>query len=155
MIEKEKIVSWVTQQIEGTELFIVEISVGTDNNIVVVVDSPKGVTITNCIEISKFIESNLNREEEDFELQVFSAGLGQPLRVEQQYTINVGKKVELVLFNGKKITGKLMTFDKSLLTIEEQKMEKVEGKKRKQLITNIIQYNLQEIKTTKVVISFK
>ena len=155
MIEKEKIVNWVTQQIEGTELFIVEISVGTDNSIVVVIDSPKGVAITNCIEISKFIESNLNREEEDFELQVFSAGLGQPLRVEQQYSINVGKEVELVLFNGKKTTGKLIAFDNPLLTIEEQKMEKVEGKKRKQLITNIIQYNLQEIKTTKVVISFK
>jgi len=155
MITKEQIEQIALPKIDEEGLFLVEITVSSSNHIVVLIDSEKGVSIDQCIVLSKHIEQNLNRDIEDFELDVASSGLGQPLKVLKQYIKNIGKDVDLVLLNGQKITGKLLEANKEGITVEVEKSVLVEGKKRKQLVTETLSLKYTEIKTTKVVVSFR
>ena len=86
-------------------LFLVELKISKDNVIEVFVDALEGVNIQTCIAVSREIESSLNRDEEDFELTVSSAGLGYPFKVEQQYQKNLGKSVEIKLNDHTKLNG--------------------------------------------------
>jgi len=155
MITKEQIEQIALPKIDEEGLFLVEITVSSSNHIVVLIDSEKGVSIDQCIVLSKHVEQNLNRDIEDFELDVASSGLGQPLKVLKQYIKNIGKDVDLVLLNGQKITGKLLEANKEGITVEVEKSVLVEGKKRKQLVTETLSLKYTEIKTTKVVVSFR
>ncbi|MHC1703739.1 MAG: ribosome assembly cofactor RimP [Tenuifilaceae bacterium] len=155
MITKEQIEQIAMPKIDEEGLFLVEITVNSSNHIVVLIDSEKGVTIEQCIVLSKHIEQNLNRDIEDFELDVASSGLGQPLKVLKQYVKNIGQDVDLVLLNGQKITGKLLEANQEGISVEAEKNVLVEGKKRKQLVTETISLKYKEIKTTKVVVSFR
>ena len=155
MITKEQIEQIAMPKIDEEDLFLVEITVSSSNHIVVLIDSEKGVSIDQCIVLSKHIEQNLNRDIEDFELDVASSGLGQPLKVLKQYIKNIGKDVDLVLLNGQKITGKLLEANKEGISIEVEKNVLVEGKKRKQLVKETVSLKYTEIKTTKVVVSFR
>ncbi len=155
MITKEQIEQIALPKIDEEGLFLVEITVSSSNHIVVLIDSEKGVSIDQCIVLSKHVEQNLNRDIEDFELDVASSGLGQPLKVLKQYIKNIGKDVDLVLLNGQKITGKLLEANKEGITVEVEKSVLVEGKKRKQLVTETLSLKYNEIKTTKVVVSFR
>jgi ribosome maturation factor RimP len=134
MIKKENIFELIRGLIEAKDVFIVVLDISASNKITLVVDSMKGVGLDDCIELSKAIESGLDRETEDFELEVSSAGLGTPFKVLQQYYKNIGKEIETVLKSGKKFKGKLMDVNESGLVIEEQKTIKIEGKKKKQLV---------------------
>ena len=78
---------------EGKEYFLVDIQISPDSKVVVEIDHADGVWIEDCVELSKFIEENLSRDEEDYELEVGSAGLGQPFKVPQQYINFIGKEV--------------------------------------------------------------
>jgi ribosome maturation factor RimP len=80
---------------EDTSLFLIDFSVGTDNKIKVVIDGDNGVTVADCIKISRAIEHNLDREEEDFALEVASAGAASPLVLPRQYKKNIGRKLEV------------------------------------------------------------
>jgi len=155
MITKEQIEQIALPKIDEEGLFLVEITVSSSNHIVVLIDSEKGVSIDQCIVLSKHVEQNLNRDIEDFELDVASSGLGQPLKVLKQYIKNIGKDVDLVLLNGQKITGKLLEATTEGITVEVEKSVLVEGKKRKQLVTETLSLKYTEIKTTKVVVSFR
>jgi len=84
MISKQKIEELVSQWLQGKDYFLVDIAISSDNKIVVEIDHADGVWIDDCVELSRFIEERLDRDEEDFELEVGSAGLGQPFKVEQQ-----------------------------------------------------------------------
>ena len=86
-------------------LFLVELKISKDNVIEVFVDALEGVNIQTCIAVSREIESSLNRDEEDFELTVSSAGIGYPFKVEQQYQKNLGKSVEIKLNDHTKLNG--------------------------------------------------
>ena len=83
MISKQKIEELVSQWLQGKDYFLVDIAISSDNKIVVEIDHADGVWIDDCVELSRFIEERLDRDEEDFELEVGSAGLGQPFKVEQ------------------------------------------------------------------------
>ena len=155
MISKEIIKSIVDPKLDEENVFLVDISVSPSNQIVVTVDGDKGVTIDQCIAISRHIEGSLNRDEEDFELEVSSSGLGQPLKVLRQYTKNIGREVEVVLTNGSKLKGKMVASDNEGISLEVEKKLLLEGKKRKELVTETIPLKYSEIKTTKVVISFR
>ena len=96
MIEKETIKKLVDEWLEGKDYFLVDIEIGNDNKIVVEIDHADGVWIEDCVELSKHIEDNLDRDKEDFELEVGSAGLGQPFKVLQQYVNFIGKEVEVL-----------------------------------------------------------
>ncbi len=102
MITAKQIEEVVNQNIADSEIFIVEIHVSPGNNILVRIDHPQGITIDTCVHLSRQIESNFDRDKEDFSLEVTSAGIGQPFLVRKQYEKVVGKKIELVLKNGRK-----------------------------------------------------
>ncbi len=155
MITKEQIQSIITPIVDEEGLFIVEITVSSSNHISVFVDGDKGVTIDQCIAVSRFIEQNINRDEDDFELDVSSAGLDLPLKVTRQYLKNIGRLVDVVYKNGQKATGKLVSADDSCFNLEVEKNLIVEGKKRKQLITEIDSIKYTDIKSTKIVVSFR
>ncbi len=154
MIETARIESFIVDKFEQDDVFIVELEVRMGNKIVVVIDSDKGIPISYCIEISKLIESNLDREVEDFELEVSSAGIGQPFKVIRQYHKNIGREVEVLTAEGKKLTGKLITVSEEGFTMKLEEMVKLEGKKRKELQIREVNYNFSEIKQIKDIISF-
>ncbi len=154
MIEKKHIQNIVTDIIKDSELFIVDINVSPSNIIIVVVDSMKGVSIDKCISISKEIESKLDRDVEDFELKVSSAGIGQPFTVIQQYHKNIGNDVEVLCAEGNKYKGKLTRVTDEGFEIEYETKEKVEGKKKKELVKKTDFFNFDSIKYIKDIISF-
>ena len=114
-----------------------------------------GVWIEDCVELSRFIESKLNREEEDYELEVGSAGIGQPFKVLQQYYNHVGSDVEVLTKDGRKLTGVLKDADEEKFVVAVQKKVKVEGAKRPKLMEEDETFRYDEIKYTKYLISFK
>lgn len=154
MIEKIKISELVNQKIEGSDLFLVDIKVSTGNDIHVFVDSPKGVEIEKCVEISRHIEESLDREEEDFALEVSSPGIGHPFKVMEQYHKSVGRNVEIVFTNGQKLQGELKTVNENSITIEYSKKEKPEGAKRPKMVVKNDEIGFDQIKSTKEIIIF-
>ncbi len=135
-------------------MFLVELEVKPGNKIIVTIDHDNGVAISYCIELSKFIEEHLNRDEEDFELEVASAGIGQPFKVQRQYQKNIGRDVEVLTADGKKFSGKLVTVGENSFSVEVEEMVKVEGKKRKELQVKTVSCNFDEVKQVKDIISF-
>ena len=154
MIDKKIVLEIIEKEIAETELFIVDVSVSTGNAISVMIDSMKGVPISTCIELSRAIEKNFDREIEDFELQVASAGIGQPFQVIQQYHKNIGREVEVLTAEGLKQKGKLITVGENEITVEIEEKVKVEGKKKKQVILTPYTFAFDQIKSTKDIITF-
>lgn len=134
--------------------FIVSVDVSPLNQISVLLDSDTGITIQHCVNISRQIEGNLDREIEDFELNVSSAGLGQPLKILRQFRKNLDKEVEAILKDGRKLGGILKAVDEKGFKLETSKREKVEGKKKKQRITTLHEIGFDEAKTVKNIIKF-
>lgn len=126
-----------------------------DDKIVVEIDHKEGVWIEDCVELSRYIESKLNREEDDYELEVGSAGIGQPFKVLQQYRNHVGKEVEVLKKDGRKLCGVLKDADEQHFTVTIEKKVKPEGVKRPQLVQEDETFAYDEIKYTKYLISFK
>ncbi len=155
MTEKSIIKKLAEEWLEGKDYFLVDIEVSPDNRIVVEIDHADGVWIEDCVDLSKYIEDHLDRDKEDFELEVGSAGLGQPFKVPQQYINFIGKEVEVLDANGKKIKGTLKAVDGNLFTVTTQEKVKVEGKKRPVLTPVDHQYEMDKVKYTKYIISFK
>ena len=140
---------------EGTDLFVVEVRVTPANEIVVTVDSDTQVGIDRCVELSRSIEEALDRDQEDFELTVMSAGIGQPLKYLRQYRKLIGSPVEVVLKDGGKIIGKLVDASDNQIAVEYEERVTVEGKKRKQLVTTRRELSLDEVKSTCEYLDFK
>ena len=154
MVEKSKIESFVNEVISDG-VFIVDIKVSSSNRINVLIDSATGTTIKECIAVSRNIEDNLDRETEDFELEVSTPGLSEGFKVPEQYLKNIGRQIEIQLKDGHKIEGKLIAFEGNIIEITEEQMIKPEGKKRKQKVEVKHSINVEDTVSTKVVISFK
>lgn len=155
MIDKNIVRDLVDQWLEDKDYFLVDIAISSDNKIVVEIDHADGVWIEDCVELSRFIEDHLDREQEDFELEVGSAGLGQPFKVEQQYINFVGKEVEVLDADGKKYKGVLKNVSGRDFTVTTEEKVKVEGKKRPQLQEVDHDFNMDAVKYCKYLISFK
>ncbi len=155
MIDKNVVKELVEQWLEDKEYFLVGIEISRDDKIVVEIDHADGVWIEDCVELSKFIEDSLSRDEEDYELEVGSAGLGQPFRVPQQYINFIGKDVEVMDADGKKIKGELKSVDGNDFVVTVREKVKVEGKKRPLLQDVDYTYQMDNVKYTKYLISFK
>ncbi len=148
MIDKEKVQSVVNQELEGADLFLVDLKIGKDNKISVFIDGDNGVTIQNCIDLSRKIESNFDREVEDFELSVFSSGVGEPLKLNRQYKKNIGRNIEVITNEeGEKVVGELLMVD------EEKIVVKVQPKKKKDPIVEK-EILIDNIKESKIIILF-
>lgn len=155
MIDKNVVTRIVEEWLEGKDYFLVDVIVTPDDKIVVEIDHAEGVWIDDCVDLSRYIESKLNREVEDYELEVGSAGIGQPFKVLQQYIIHIGKEVEVQDKDGKKWTGVLVDANESNFTITVQTKVKPEGAKRPKLVEQNVTFTYDEIKYTKYLISFK
>ena len=155
MIEKKTICQIVEEWLEGKEYFLVEATIGPDGKILVEIDHKEGVWIEDCVELSRYIESRLNREEEDYELEVGSAGIGQPFKVLQQYINHVGCNVEVLTKDGRKFSGVLKEADEQHFVITISKKVKEEGAKRPKMVDEDLNFTYEEIKSTKYLISFK
>lgn len=155
MIEKRTVCQIVEEWLEGKDYFLVELTVSPDDKIVVEIDHAEGVWIEDCVELSRHIESKLNREEEDYELEVGSAGIGQPFKVLQQYYIHIGQDVEVLTKSGRKLTGILKDANEETFTVGIEKKVKLEGAKRPKLVEGDETFKYDEIKYTKYLISFK
>ena len=158
MISKKRVLELIDERIAelANGLFVVELNISVNNIIQVELDKHEGsVSISDCMSVSRNVEHNLDREAEDFELQVSSAGLDKPFRVLAQYTKNLGREVKVVLLNGKKLEGTLRKANDQEITLETSRMEKPEGKKKKELIVEQHVFPMDQIKETKIVISFK
>ena len=149
MIDKDAIQREVESVLEGTDKFVVEIKVKAGNRITVLLDSDTDIAIDDCIAVTRHIESVYDRETEDYELTVSSAGIDQPIKMLRQYTKNIGREVEVTFIDGTVFSGKLVTADKDKISVyRKTKVKKVETEETKEIL-------LTEIKHTKEVISFK
>ena len=155
MIDRNVVKNLVDEWLKDKEYFLVDIEISPDDKITVEIDHADGVWIEDCVQLSRFIEERLSRDEEDYELEVGSAGLGQPFKVPQQYAIFRGKEVEVLTKEGKKLKGVLKDSDDETFTITVKEKVKKEGKKRP--VTEDVEhaFRMDEVKYTKYLISFK
>ena len=153
MIDKVKIAELVNEKLTDDQ-FLVEVTVSLSNVIDIMVDSDTGISINQIVEISRFVESNLNREVEDFELSVFSAGLSEPFSLVRQYKKNTGTEIDVLLTSGQKLTGILIKADDHGIDLEVTTKEKSEGSKKKELVTRVHSLGYPEIKEAKKVLKF-
>ena len=154
MIDKARIIQLVEEKLDD-KMFIVGISVSESNRIDIFIDSYDGLSIDQCVAVSRHVEHSLDREEEDFSLQVSSPGLSEKFRVKQQYIKYCGKSIELITGSGEELTGMLKSADDSGIELETSAKELLEGSKKKQLVVRIHNLKYEEIKSAKAVISFK
>ena len=151
MITKEKI-QILVEEVMSPDMFIVDITVGIGNSILVSVDSDAGISVGECVQISRHIESSLDREVEDFSLEVSSPGLSLPLKVFRQYVKNIGREVEVVTKSGEKQKGVLKSANIDGFELEFLAKGRVDGKKVEE--TKMLTYSFDQMKTVKIVISF-
>src|ERR1035437_188678 len=154
MITVNKIKELVEAKIVEGSNFIVDINVKPGNKITILLDNDKGVSISDCVAMSRHIEFNLDRESEDFELNVMSPGLTEPFKTLRQYQKHIEKQVDVLTKENKKLSGKLLSVNDEGILLETKVKEKTEGKKSKQLIISKTNLSFNQIKETKVVISF-
>ena len=155
MIDLQSVKEIVNEGIQGTDLFVADIIVSPDNRIVVEVDNDEGVDIDHCTTLHRYIESRLDREVEDYELEVGSAGITSPFKVVRQYQKNIGNEVEVLSRSGQKLTGTLKAADEEAFTLTVTKKVKPEGAKRKIEVEEDLTFPYNEIKYTKYIIRFK
>ena len=146
MIEKIKILEIVSNALEGSDKFLVNLKITPDNRIFIDIDGDNGVTIDDCIELSRTVEGQLDREEEDFELNVGSAGADMPLKMARQYRRHVGRDLEVVTMEGERSEG----------TLEDASDEGIvlRTKGTKKQAPQTLRFAYGDIKTAKVVIKF-
>jgi ribosome maturation factor RimP len=150
MIEKQKIERLVEEYVRGTGLFLVSVKVSNVNRIIVLADKNEGITIDECAAIHRHIENGLDREKEDFELQVSSPGLDMPFVVIKQYLKNMGKKVEVTDNEESKFIGKLKNVTEGGFELETE--IKTKGRT---IELKDISFNFEQIKSTKAILIIK
>ena len=149
MISKERVQSVIEEILSGTDKFVVDVTVQPTNRISVYLDSDTSITIHDCQEISRTIESRLDREKEDFDLTVSSAGLDRPMKQLRQFRKNIGKDIEVTREDGTNIQGILVKADENAMELEY-----LVGRKKKEIIRETTIIPLSEIKTVKIIIKF-
>ena len=155
MINKETIQALTEEWLQGNDYFLVDINFAADDRIVIEIDHADGVWIEDCAELSRFLQERLGDELGEFELEVGSAGLGQPFKVAQQYVNHIGDTVEVLELDGKKLQGVLKAVDGNSFTVTVQEKQKQEGKKRPVLVEVDKTYQMDGVKYAKYLLSFK
>ncbi len=153
MIKKKYIAKLVNDCLLDTDRFVVGIVISSDNVIKIFIDGDNGVTIKNCVEVSRYIEGSLDREDEDFELSVSSAGVDFPFVILRQYTNSLEKGVSIIKNDGEKVRGILKGADNDFISL----LEEIKRKNKKNKSTTygeVITIPTTDIKETKRVITF-
>ena len=155
MINKETIKTLTEEWLQSNDYFLVDIIFGADDRIVIEIDHADGVWIEDCAALSRFLQEKLGDELGDFELEVGSAGLGQPFKVAQQYINHIGDTIEVLDLDGKKVQGVLKSVDGTNFTVTLQEKQKQEGKKRPVLVEVDKTYAMDGVKYAKYLLAFK
>lgn len=155
MIDKKKLTEVVEDAIKGTDMFLVDINITPDNRVVIELDSETGMDIEACAAVTRKIESEFDRDVEDYELEVGSAGLTSPFKVKAQYMKNLGNEIEVVTRDGRKLQGVLASVGADDFTVEVPTKIKHEGAKRPVVepVPSVIRFD--NVKSAKYVIKFK
>lgn len=154
MISKTHIEGLIKDAMMDTDLFVVEMDVKAGNYIHVVIDADSGVSVADCMKVSRGIEHNLDREVEDFELRVESAGADRPFKILRQYIKNVGREVDVKFVDGRRLEGLLEEADDQGIKVKTKAKERIEGRKAKQWVEEVHSISYPEIAETKVVLLF-
>lgn len=154
MIKKQTIVDLINEHLTGTDKFLVDVKVLAGNKIEVYIDAPQHIAIADCVALSRHIEGNLDREKEDFELQVSSPGATESFKVLHQYKKYIGTKVKVVTKEGAKHEGILKSADENEFVIEETRREKKPVGKGNHTVVENITLTYNQIKETKSVLPF-
>ncbi len=154
MITIEQIQALANEHLKDTKLFVTGIKIGADNQINVFVDGDEGVTIADCVALSRHIEKSLDREKEDFSLDVSSHGASTPLVLPRQYPKHIGRDFEIKLLDGTKVEGSLIEFNPEEIKLEYIVRENKPIGKGKVNVTkqHIVKYN--QIKESKIKLKF-
>lgn len=155
MIDKNVVTQLVEEKLASSENYLVDVVIKPGNLIIVEIDNDEGVCIDDCVELSRYLEAHLDRDVEDYELEVGSAGITSPLKVLRQYVKNIGNEVEVQLKNGTKLSGVLKAAAAEGIVLTVEKQVKPEGAKRKITVQEDQSYTFDEIKYTKYLIRFK
>jgi len=155
MIDKDIVSRLVEEKLASSDNYLVDVEISSDNRIVIEIDNDKSVCIDDCVELSRYLEEHLNRDAEDYELEVGSVGITSPFKKLRQYVKNIGNEIEMQLKRGTKFTGVLKSADENGAIITVKKSVKPEGAKRKITVEEDQFYPFDEIKYTKYLISFK
>jgi len=153
-ISKENITKVVLEAIAETDIFLVEVTIGSGNNIEVLIDSPTGINVRKCVTVNRAVEAVFDRDVEDYALDVASPGADRPFKVTQQYHKNVGREVEVTLLEGKPESGTLTEVTEEGITISRTEKKKIEGKKKKEEVTEVLTFSFPQIKSTKIILKF-
>ena len=155
MINKETVRALVEEWLKKGDYFLVDIVFGNDDRIVIEIDHADGVWIEDCAELSRFLQERLGDELGDFELEVGSAGIGQPFKVEQQYLNHIGDELEVLGADGKKQQGILKAVNGRDFVLTVKEKQTVEGKKRPQTVDVDKHFSMDTVKYAKYVLAFK
>ena len=154
MIDKKELTEVVNRALEGSDLFLVQVTVSSDNVIDVALDSAGDISIDDCVRVDKAVHAAFDQDVEDYELTVGSYGISSPLLVVKQYEKNVGQEVEVLTRDGRKLKGTLTACSQHDFTIVTPTKMKVEGKKRPEMVDVTTTLAYDEVKTTKCIIKF-
>ena len=155
MIEKNEVKTIVEEWLAGNDYFLVDVMFNPDDRIVVEIDHADGVWIEDCAALSRYLQEKLGDDLGNYELEVGSAGIGQPFKVAQQYSNHIGKDVEVLTAEGVKVQGVLTAVDGDNFIVVVKEKQKLEGKKRPVMVDVEKSYNMNNIKYTKYLLSFK
>jgi ribosome maturation factor RimP len=150
MIAKNQVLESLQHLISNTDIFIVDFSVSASNRIKILIDRPQGLGIADCANISRGLEEALDRDAQDFELEVSSPGAESVFKVPQQYLKNIGKPIEVRLTNQTIVKGKLIDYQADFLSIRPDN----QGKKKEKKSPECLSIPLNEISQVKGVVSF-
>ncbi|MDG1911922.1 MAG: ribosome assembly cofactor RimP [Flavobacteriaceae bacterium] len=137
---------------ENSSLFLIQLKIGSDNSIHITLDGDQGVTLKDCMNVSRAIEHNIDREEFDFSLEVASAGVGSPLLNSRQYIKNVGRKLRVELTDASSLEGILTAADDQEFTLEWKQREPKPVGKGKVTVTKQKSLSYKEINNAKVLV---
>ena len=145
MILKDRVAVLVKEKLQEEDYFLVSLKVSVTNDITILFDSMKGVSFKDCLNLSRYIDQNLDREIEDYSLNVSSPGLGTPFQVKEQYLKNIGREIKIITKEGRRLKGILISYGKGLVIQKYNKSNNIED----------IRIDLEQIKETKLVVKFK
>ncbi len=155
MIDKNMLITLTEEYLKDTTNYLVDLTLGSDNSIIVEIDNDEGVDIDQCAALSRHIEAQLDRDSEDFELTVTSAGLTSPFKTVRQYRKYEGKEVEVLTRTGVKHSGILRSSNHEGFTLTVTRKVRPEGAKRKQEVEEDLRFSYDDVKHTKYLIRFK
>ncbi|UZO81229.1 ribosome assembly cofactor RimP [Aquimarina sp. ERC-38] len=139
---------------DRSDLFLIKMSVHPDHTIEIIIDGDQGVTVEDCIMVSRAIEHNLDREEEDFSLQVMSAGVSEGLVHPRQYPKNVGRKLNVKTADGNQVEGELIQVEEDNIKLTWKTREPKPVGKGKVTVVKEAAIAYEDIKEAKVMITF-